>query len=114
MHPLGLFTALLALPLGVLPSAPVSAAFSGPSSGWIGAGRISTCGIRPDATLACWGSNWFGQTDPPTGSFAAVSAGGNHACGLRTDHRLVCWGWNLFGQASSPAEVFGPLPARET
>ena len=42
----------------------------------------------------CWGNNTIGQTDPPAGTYSAVSAGGNHSCALTTAGEageIVCW-----------------------
>ena len=50
------------------------------------------CGIRTDATIACWGENWDGQAETPDGRFTAVAAGDEHSCGLRTDGTVTCWG----------------------
>ena len=52
-----------------------------------------SCGLRIDGTIACWGSNAYGEADASSGSFSAVSAGAAHSCGLRVDGH-VCWGWN--------------------
>ena len=41
----------------------------------------SSCGVRADGTLACWGRGGAVEA-PPAGKFLAVSAGGDHACGL--------------------------------
>ena len=47
----------------------------------VDAGGDSTCGVGHVGTLACWGSNGYGQASPPGGTFTAVSAGGEHAAG---------------------------------
>ena len=35
-------------------------------------GRLHTCGMRANGTVACWGDNAFGQATPPAGTFIAV------------------------------------------
>ena len=48
------------------------------------------CGIRPDATVACWLAS---DGDPPAGAFEALDAGWREACGLRRGGgEIVCWG----------------------
>ena len=70
------------------------------------------CGIRPDLTLECWGSNLasvgsgdvvsarvdVGKARPPEGAFVAVSAGWSHACGVRASGEIACWGSDLRGE----------------
>src|SRR5436853_195937 len=77
-----------------------------PGPGVIGAGDYHSCGVRTDATLACWGLNADGEASPPAGTFLAVSAGGFHSCGLRANGTLACWGQNGNGEASPPAGTF--------
>ena len=56
------------------------------SSSWI------MCGIREDATVACWGPETFGEASPPEGEFVSVDAGGVFSCGVRIDGEVECWG----------------------
>ena len=87
----------------------------------VSAGFQHTCAIHESGAIECWGRNtriernpeteefeevYNGQTDAPTGSFSAVSAGGSHTCGLRESGAIECWGSNYFGQ-SSPPDVEG-------
>ena len=65
-----------------------------------------TCGVRRDASVACWGDDIFGQVTPPIGEFASVSAGGEHTCGVRQDGSVACWGNDRLGQATPPAGEF--------
>ncbi len=99
----------------------------------VSAGGAHTCGLRETGAVECWGSNvllvWTegsgprtgdhaGQTDAPSGSFSAVSAGEHHTCGLRTSGAVECWGSNLSpdegqyaGQAVAPGGVFSAVSA---
>ena len=45
----------------------------------VDAGGDHTCGVRTDGALACWGSNSYGQSSPPTGTFTVASAGGDQS-----------------------------------
>lgn len=89
------------------------------SGGW-----ISTCGIKSDDTLWCWGSDNSGQlgngatTDDQFspvaisggGSWKYISVGGSsgganssHACGIKSDDSLWCWGGDSQGQLGNGA-----------
>ncbi|GIW44313.1 MAG: hypothetical protein KatS3mg077_1595 [Candidatus Binatia bacterium] len=41
----------------------------------VSAGERHTCGVKTDGTVQCWGWNNSGQSSPPAGTFAQVSAG---------------------------------------
>jgi alpha-tubulin suppressor-like RCC1 family protein len=71
----------------------------------------TTCGVRIDGTLWCWGDNSNGQlgdgtttdrTNPTqVGSgttWAQADVGGNHTCAVRLDGTSWCWGLNDVGQ----------------
>jgi hypothetical protein len=74
------------------------------------AGAHSTCAVRNDTSLWCWGSNTYGQlrlsgtsnrlipTEVSGTSWAAVACGQTDACAIRTDGTLTCWGNNGSGQ----------------
>ena len=75
-------------------------------------GQDSSCAIRSDGSLWCWGDNHFGQLGSAPSSASVtepgrVGAGADwtqvsvdtfSACALRVDHSLWCWGRNAEGQ----------------
>lgn len=71
----------------------------------VSAGWNYGCRVETDGTIACWGSNDYGQATPPAGTFFSASAGFNHTCGVRTDGTVACWGNNDYGQATPPADT---------
>ncbi|MBN1655656.1 MAG: hypothetical protein JXA30_17965 [Deltaproteobacteria bacterium] len=71
----------------------------------VSAGRGSTCAIKDDRRLFCWGSylglgngSDNGLSREPVREYTAatdwaqVSAGANHTCAIKTDGRLFYWG----------------------
>ena len=67
--------------------------------------------------MSCWGSNTYGQTTAPSGTFIQLSSGAYHTCALRIDDVLVCWGagstsaaWPHYGQSPQPAITPATLP----
>ena len=76
------------------------------SSSW-----SSSCAVRADGSVACWGSNWSGQLGTGTtydsiipqladldGAATHVTVGEAHGCALMVDATLRCWGGNWNGQ----------------
>lgn len=73
-------------------------------------GYSSTCALKSDGGLLCWGANYFGQigdgkfdsTNPaplPTlSNITSVGVGGEHACAARQDGTVACWGFDAAGQ----------------
>lgn len=99
---------------------PTRLADAGPWS-QISAGRSTTCGVKLDATLWCWGSNASFQLGVPgmpmsatpiqvPGSWTQVSVGLNHACGLDEMQRLRCWGENTYGQLGDRSSTPQMMP----
>jgi len=80
----------------------------------ISSGASHTCALLDDATVSCWGDNWYGQlgdgtnnqrnTPTPTSSLGenrgavAISSGYGHTCAILDDASVSCWGKNLYGQ----------------
>ena len=76
-----------------------------PEAAWldVSAGRYSTCAVREDGALFCWGSiAQLAKTPTRVGTDAnwvRVGVSVDHACALKTDGTLHCWGTtNAFGQ----------------
>jgi hypothetical protein len=57
----------------------------------VSSGNGSSCGIRSNGTLACWGHLVYPRSAVPAGTFLRIS---DYvcACGVRDSGRLVCWG----------------------
>ena len=81
-------------------------------------GASSTCGVRTDHTLWCWGDNSAGKLgdDDTTASrvpvqvagvhqWTSVSVGYSHACGLDTEGTGWCWGDNTPGQVGDGTAI---------
>jgi probable HAF family extracellular repeat protein len=66
------------------------------------AGNYTTCEVKLDGQLSCWGDPAYGMTTPPAGAFIKVSVGDAHACGLRADGTLSCWGDSAYGKNAPP------------
>ena len=106
-------------------SAPV--AVSGLSSGVraIAAGVSSTCAIKTDGSVWCWGLNDVGElgnnstTDSPVpvavnglSGVTQISMGAYHACAIATSGSAWCWGLNGDGEVgnNSTANSLVPVP----
>jgi hypothetical protein len=89
--------------------APQAGQLDAPSGSFveIASGTYSSCAVRDDGSVACWGAGKstddpnvmfcggplnFGQSKPPPGSFRSVAVGSNHACGVHTNGMVECWG----------------------
>jgi alpha-tubulin suppressor-like RCC1 family protein len=78
----------------------------------IEAGEYHTCAVLDDHTIACWGSDVYGQLgDSPGNDTSAVplavsgvtnaiqvTAGAYHSCATLADGTARCWGYNNNGQ----------------
>jgi hypothetical protein len=75
------------------------------------AGDRHLCAITLDGRARCWGGdNDAGQSNAPSGTFVAISAGGiesetdsGFSCGVRDDGTITCWGHNEHGESTPPA-----------
>ena len=71
----------------------------------ISAGNSSSCALRCDGTIECWGGNVNGELNVPTGKFKAVSTGGIHSCALDEAGKVTCWGDNHYNELAVPDGV---------
>jgi alpha-tubulin suppressor-like RCC1 family protein len=82
--------------------------------------KESTCALRSDASLWCWGDNSYGQLLLPSTSnrltpvavagaaWNQVACGQSHSCAIGNDATLSCWGNNGSGQlGATPASAGG-------
>ena len=77
----------------------------------VSAGGSTSCGLKNDGTIACWGSNRNGEARAPAGEFITISTGTGHSCALRTDSTIACWGSNHYGETDPPAGKFTTVSA---
>jgi alpha-tubulin suppressor-like RCC1 family protein len=97
-------------------------------------GNAHSCGLRPDGSMLCWGSNQYGQlstndTGPDGGNIServptpammktallspttlqykelAQGPRANHACAVTAEGNVYCWGWNEASQANFDTNV---------
>ena len=74
-------------------------------------GSAHSCGLTTSGTVECWGSNVYGQSSPPSDTFAMVSAGQNHTCGVTTAGSIECWGSTADDRSSAPSGTFAMVSA---
>jgi alpha-tubulin suppressor-like RCC1 family protein len=82
----------------------------------VAAAQSSSCGIRTDDSVACWGANTFGQLgtgdtaprDLPTmigSGQRVVDTDTFHGCTLAQTGKINCWGRNVEGQLGTGDRV---------
>lgn len=77
----------------------------------VSSGGMSSCQVRPNGSLWCWGDNAHGQVGDGTRrtrlrpirigrdfNWETVSSGGGTTCAIKTTGTLWCWGNNHRGQ----------------
>jgi alpha-tubulin suppressor-like RCC1 family protein len=69
-------------------------------------GFASTCGIKLDGTVVCWGTDQWKGNEVAPGQFTQISSGAFHTCGIRPDGMVTCWGSNSYGQLDAPSGQF--------
>ncbi|MCB0082112.1 MAG: hypothetical protein KDE47_14320, partial [Caldilineaceae bacterium] len=76
-------------------------------------GYESSCAIKTDKSLYCWGANASVSAPAKVGSDANwdhVSLGSGHTCAIKTDKSLYCWGGNTYGQLGHSTPGNTPQP----
>ena len=58
----------------------------------VSAGGDTTCGVRENGALECWGFTSGEPIDTPEGNYTAASAGRRHTCAIRDTGEIACWG----------------------
>ena len=61
--------------------------------------------LLDNGSLMCWGNDFYGQCQSPSGTFSYVAAGAQFSMAIKQDGTLVCWGRNDEGQCNSPADL---------
>ena len=80
----------------------------------IACGSSSCCALRASRTVSCFGSNYVGESTPPSGvTLSMLSMARYAAVGLRADGTLVCWG-DTSGGRCAPAFSGGSYTAVAT
>jgi len=77
----------------------------------ISAGFNHACALLSNATIQCWGYNFYGNlgngtttdSSQPTAvvdvsNAVAIAAGGGHTCTLLMEGSIQCWGGNAYGE----------------
>ena len=94
-------------------AAPQPADAQSSGSGWqqVSAGAYHTCAVSASGAISCWGSNGYGQTTVPAGTYRQVTAGAFHTCALSTTGAISCWGSSSYGQTTVPAGAYRQVTA---
>ncbi|TNF26796.1 MAG: hypothetical protein EP329_20615 [Deltaproteobacteria bacterium] len=124
----GFGPSLPAGPLCTTCGGPVTSEYTALSAGGMGTGSTAhgtTCAVRADGTLWCWGFNNNGQVGDGTtttriaptqvgvdADWGAVAVGGLHSCAIKQDGTAWCWGDNLRGQLGDGTTVDRGAPVQ--
>ena len=120
--------AFAAMPLADVVATAESAEVAGvpvPAAATVVRGLQHSCALKPDATVVCWGNNFFGQLGDNTrteklapnhvaglADIKALASGDFHTCALKRDGSTLCWGYNSSGQLgdNNTTEKLVPTP----
>ena len=99
-------------PAPVASAGPTPAPSGGPLTNLtaIGSGSGSTCALRENGSLTCWGAVSREWTPPEDETFIDILVGWFQLCGLRRDGSSICWGiWgDETGEVVSQEDPVGP------
>jgi alpha-tubulin suppressor-like RCC1 family protein len=76
----------------------------------IASGSDSTCVVRFDGTLRCFGAPEIAVDLSRLNDVADVAVGGQHACARHKDETLSCWGKNDHGQIGDATRLDRNVP----
>lgn len=90
---------------------PVSGGCRDPLVPRIATREYTSCAIRADGRIACWGQD-SGAARAPAGAFQQVSLGYGYGCGVRVDGTVACWpSGGGDGEATPPSGTFREVAA---
>jgi hypothetical protein len=69
----------------------------------------TTCGLRADQAIECWGDEVAKSSKPLPGKFRSVSLGGDLVCGIRLNGDLACAQLEQYEEDHRPTRVAGPF-----
>ncbi len=114
---------LIAIGVSTEPSPASAATMTGFTQ--VSAGNQSTCAVKTDSTVWCWGKNSSGQlgignttnqTRPVQVSLlsgvTSVGVHENFACALKSDGTVWCWGYNGMGQLGNGVTTNSNIPVK--
>ncbi|MFC1482170.1 RCC1 domain-containing protein [Myxococcota bacterium] len=95
---------------------------------YLDAGGHSSCAVKTDGTVWCWGHNDHGQLGISTATASSsspvqvqlladaawVSGSGAHRCAVKTDGTVWCWGYNDYGQLGDGTTTSHYFPTQVT
>ena len=95
---------------------------------FLAGGALSTCAIRVDGEVRCWGNNEYGQLGVgvdkaeiwysrpviglPPEKIVAIAPGAFHTCALTAIGDVYCWGVNMQGQLGDGTFINREIPTR--
>ena len=95
----------------IIPAADAEPGEAAAGGGVLTTGADHSCAVTADGSLECWGSNEFGQSDPPAGQYSEVSAGSRHTCALTVAGEVRCWGESSNARTAAPEGRYTSIDA---
>ncbi|MFO0726691.1 MAG: hypothetical protein U1E65_23085 [Myxococcota bacterium] len=89
-----------------------------PQATFVSNGADHICGLQPDGSVFCWGSNYYGAAPgvvPGVTNAVAIASGVGYfaksSCALDAGGGVRCWGWSSVGQLGDGTTLPGPRSA---